>query len=169
MPDDGEVRGLLALMLLHDSRRAARVDERGRYVPLDEQDRSRWDQGRIREGLRTLETALRLRRPGPYQLQAAIAALHARASDASETDWAQIAQLYETLGQIAPSPVVELNRAVAVALRQRSAGRARAAGAADRRGVAGATTSRCMPRTPNCCDAPATAQAPRAPTGAGSS
>ena len=78
MPDDGEVRGLLALMLLHDSRRAARVDEHGRYVPLDEQDRSRWDQGRIREGLRTLETALRLRRPGPYQLQAAIAALHAR-------------------------------------------------------------------------------------------
>ena len=115
MPDDGEVRGLLALMLLHDSRRAARVDEHGRYVPLDEQDRSRWDQGRIREGLRTLETALRLRRPGPYQLQAAIAALHAEATDAGETDWAQIAELYEMLGRLAPSPVVELNRAVAVA------------------------------------------------------
>ncbi len=115
MPDDGEVRGLLALMLLHDSRRAARVDEHGRYVPLDEQDRSRWDQGRIREGLRTLETALRLRRPGPYQLQAAIAALHAEATDAGETDWAQIAELYEMLGRLAPSPVVELNRAVAIA------------------------------------------------------
>jgi RNA polymerase sigma-70 factor (ECF subfamily) len=114
MPDDAEVWGLIALMLLHDSRRAARVDEAGRYVPLDEQDRSRWDQGRIREGLRALETALRLRRPGPYQLQAAIAALHVQAPEASETDWLQIAQLYEALGRIAPSPVVELNRAVAI-------------------------------------------------------
>ena len=114
MPDDSEVRGLLALMLLHDSRRAARVDERGRYVPLDQQDRSRWDQGRVREGLRALEAALRLRRPGPYQLQAAIAALHVQAPDSSETDWAQIAELYEMLGRISPSPVIELNRAVAV-------------------------------------------------------
>ncbi|HUO70542.1 MAG TPA: RNA polymerase sigma factor [Solirubrobacteraceae bacterium] len=115
MPDDAEVLGLLALMLLHDSRRAARVDEHGRYVPLDEQDRSRWDHGRIREGLRMLERALRLRHPGPYQVQAAIAALHAQATDATGTDWEQIAQLYEVLAQIAPSPVVELGRAVAVA------------------------------------------------------
>jgi RNA polymerase sigma-70 factor (ECF subfamily) len=115
MPDDAEVRGLLALMLLHDARRAARVDDHGGYVPLDEQDRSRWDQGRIREGLRTLETALRLRLPGPYQLQAAIAALHAQAPSAQETDWAQIAELYSGLARLAPSPVVELNRAVAVA------------------------------------------------------
>jgi RNA polymerase sigma-70 factor (ECF subfamily) len=114
MPDDAEVGGLLALMLLHDSRRDARVDERGRYVPLDEQDRSRWDHGRIREGLRMLESALRLRRPGPYQVQAAIAALHAQATEATATDWEQIAQLYAALARLAPSPVVELNRAVAV-------------------------------------------------------
>jgi RNA polymerase sigma-70 factor (ECF subfamily) len=110
MPDEAEVRGLLALMLLHDSRRAARVDARGRYVALDEQDRSLWDRGRIREGERMLEGALALRRPGPYQLQAAIAALHLE----DEVDWAQIAQLYEALARVSPSPVVEVNRAVAV-------------------------------------------------------
>lgn len=115
MPDDPEVRGLLALMLLHDARRAARVDDRGRYVPLDEQDRARWDQGRIREGLRTLETALRFGVHGPYQVQAAIAAVHVRAPRAEETDWAQIVELYATLARLEPSPVVELNRAVAVA------------------------------------------------------
>ena len=114
MPDDSEVWGLLSLMLLHDSRRAARVDDRGRYVPRDEQDRTLWDQGRIREGVRALESALVLRRPGPYQLQAAIAALHVQAPSAAETDWTQIAELYEALGRISPSPVVELNRAVAV-------------------------------------------------------
>src|SRR5918996_1755105 len=114
MPDDAEVRGLLALMLLHDARRAARLDDHGRYVPLDEQDRSRWDQGRIREGLRALESALALRRPGPYQLQAAIAALHVVAPSEEETDWAQIAELYQELGHLSPSPVVEVNRAVAV-------------------------------------------------------
>jgi RNA polymerase sigma-70 factor (ECF subfamily) len=110
MPDDGEAGGLLALMLLHDARRAARVDDRGRYVALDEQDRARWDQGRIREGRRTLERALALRRPGPYQLQAAIAALHLEA----EVDWAQIAELYGALARMTPSPVIEVNRAVAV-------------------------------------------------------
>jgi RNA polymerase sigma-70 factor (ECF subfamily) len=114
MPDDAEVAGVLALMLLHDARRAARVDAHGRYLALDEQDRSLWDQGRIREGLRLLERALRMRRPGPYQLQAAIAALHVEAASAAETDWAQIAQLYEALGRVAPSPVIEVNRAVAV-------------------------------------------------------
>jgi len=111
MPDDPEVLGLLALMLLHDSRRGARVDTSGRYVPLDEQDRSRWDQGRIREGMRTLERALPLRRPGPYQLQAAIAAAHTE----PEADWRQIAELYGALARISPSAVVEVNRAVAVA------------------------------------------------------
>jgi RNA polymerase sigma-70 factor, ECF subfamily len=115
MPDDAEVWGLLALMLLHDSRRLARVDASGRYVPLDEQDRSLWDQGRIREGLRALEQGLRLRRAGPYQLQAAISALHVQSPSAEEVDWAQIADLYGALARLDPSPVVELNRAVAVA------------------------------------------------------
>jgi RNA polymerase sigma-70 factor (ECF subfamily) len=114
MPDEAEVRGLLALMLLQDARRAARLDERGRYVALDQQDRSRWDEGRIGEGLRTLEAALALRHPGSYQLQAAIAALHVEAPSAEEVDWARIAELYEALGRLSSSPVVELNRAVAV-------------------------------------------------------
>ncbi len=114
IPDDAEVWGLLALMLLHDARRAARVDAEGRYVTLDEQDRSSWDEARIAEGLRTLERAVRLRRPGQYQLQAAITALHIQASDAEATDWAQIAELYGALAQLNPSPVVELNRAAAV-------------------------------------------------------
>jgi RNA polymerase sigma-70 factor (ECF subfamily) len=116
MPDDAEVWGLLALMLLHDARRAARVDPSGRYVALDEQDRSLWDQERIREGLATLERAVRLRRPGEYQLQAAITALQVQAPDAEATDWAQIAELYGALAALSPSPVVELNRAVAVGL-----------------------------------------------------
>ncbi len=114
MPDDAETCGLLALMLLQDARRDARVDEHGRYVALDAQDRTLWDRGRIREGLRTLEQALRLRRPGPYQVQAAIAALHVAAGTPAEVDWPQIATLYETLAALSPSPVVELNRAVAV-------------------------------------------------------
>jgi RNA polymerase sigma-70 factor (ECF subfamily) len=114
MPDDAEVSGLLALMLLHDARRAARVDVHGQYVTLEEQDRSLWDRGRIREGLRALERAVRLRRPGQYQLQAAITALHIQASDPEATDWAQIAELYGALATLTPSPVVELNRAAAV-------------------------------------------------------
>jgi RNA polymerase sigma-70 factor (ECF subfamily) len=116
MPDDAETAGLLALMLLHDSRRAARTDAGGRYVALPDQDRSRWDAARIAEGTGTLERALRLRRPGPYQVQAAIAALHATAASADETDWAQIAQLYGELARRAPSPVVDVNRAVAVGM-----------------------------------------------------
>ena len=116
MPDDAEVWGLLALMLLHDARRAARVDPSGRYVALDEQDRSLWNQERIREGLAKLERAVRLRRPGEYQLQAAITALQIQAPDAEATDWAQIAELYGALARLNPSPVVELNRAVAVGL-----------------------------------------------------
>jgi RNA polymerase sigma-70 factor (ECF subfamily) len=116
MPDDAEVWGLLALMLLHDARRAARVDPSGRYVALDAQDRSLWDRDRIREALAKLERAVRLRRPGEYQLQAAITALQIQAPNAAATDWAQIAELYGALARFNPSPVVELNRAVAVGL-----------------------------------------------------
>ncbi len=114
MPDDAEVLGLLALMLLHDARRAARVDDRGRYVALDRQDRTRWDAGRVAEGLHTLAGALRRRQAGPYQVQAAIAALHVQAPTPEDTDWAQIADLYAALARLTPSPVVEVNRAVAV-------------------------------------------------------
>jgi RNA polymerase sigma-70 factor (ECF subfamily) len=116
MPDDAEVLGLSALMLLHDARRAARVDPSGRYVALDAQDQSLWDRGRIRKGLAKLERAVRLRRPGEYQLQAAITAVQIQAPDAEGTDWAQIAGLYGALTRLNPSPVVELNRAVAVGL-----------------------------------------------------
>jgi RNA polymerase sigma-70 factor, ECF subfamily len=114
MPDESEAWGLSALMLLHDARRFARVDTEGRYAALDEQDRSHWDQGRIGEGLTALERAMRLRRPGQYQLQAAITALHIEASDAETTDWQRIAELYGALARISPSPVVEVNRAAAV-------------------------------------------------------
>jgi RNA polymerase sigma-70 factor, ECF subfamily len=116
MPDEAEVWGLSALMLLHDARRAARVDSSGRYVALDDQDRSLWDQGRIREGLARLERAVRLRRPGEYQLQAAITALQVQARDAETTDWVEIAELYGALARLNPSPVVEINRAVAVGM-----------------------------------------------------
>jgi RNA polymerase sigma-70 factor, ECF subfamily len=116
MPDDAEVWGLSSLMLLHDARRAARVDPSGRWVALDAQDRSLWDQDRIGDGLARLERAMRLRRPGEYQLQAAITALQIQAPDPDATDWAQIAELYGALARLNPSPVVELNRAVAVGL-----------------------------------------------------
>jgi RNA polymerase sigma-70 factor (ECF subfamily) len=116
MPDEPEALGLLALMLLHDSRREARLAADGSLVLLEDQDRTLWDQARIAEGLRVLDRALALRRPGPYQLQAAIAALHARAAQPDDTDWAEIALLYGRLAALRPSPVVELNRAVAVAM-----------------------------------------------------
>jgi RNA polymerase sigma-70 factor, ECF subfamily len=116
MPDDAEVWGLSALMLLHDARRSARVDAGGRWVALDEQDRSLWDEDRIADGLARLERAVRLRRPGEYQLQAAITALQIQAPSSEAADWAQIAELYGALGRLSPSPVVELNRAVAVGL-----------------------------------------------------
>jgi RNA polymerase sigma-70 factor (ECF subfamily) len=114
MPDDAEVWALLALMLLHDARRAARVDASGRYVALDAQDRSLWDQDRIRDGRAKLERAVRLRHPGEYLLQAAITAVQIQ--DPAATDWEQIAELYGALARLNPSPVVELNRAVAVGL-----------------------------------------------------
>ena len=116
MPDEPEVLGLLALLLLHDARRDARVDEHGDLVLLEDQDRSRWDRERIAEGTRMLERALRLGRPGPYQLQAAIASIHAAAARPEDTDWGEIAALYAGLAALTPSPVVELNRAVAVAM-----------------------------------------------------
>jgi RNA polymerase sigma-70 factor, ECF subfamily len=110
-----EVLGLLALLCFHDARRDARLDADGELVRLEDQDRSRWDGDEIDEGAAALVGALRHGRPGAYQVQAAIAACHATAADASETDWARIARLYERLGRLAPSPVVELNRAVAIA------------------------------------------------------
>jgi RNA polymerase sigma-70 factor (ECF subfamily) len=116
MPDDAEVWGLSALMLLHDARRAARVDASGRYVAIDAQDRSLWDRDRIGEAHARLERAVRLRRPGEYQLQAAITALQVEAPDVEATDWAQIADLFGALATLHASPVVELNRAVAVGL-----------------------------------------------------
>ena len=116
MPTESEAMGLLALMLLHDSRRDARQGGGGTLVLLADQDRSLWDRAEIGEGLALIDGALRLSRPGPYQLQAAIVAVHARARSASDTDWSQIVRLYEALARVAPSPVVELNRAVAIAM-----------------------------------------------------
>ena len=114
---DPEVAGLLALMLLHDSRRAARLDAAGDLVRLDEQDRSRWDRAEIAEGIALVQRALGTRRFGAYTLQAAIVAVHAQAPSAEQTDWAQIVRLYDLLLHATPSPVVELNRAVALAMR----------------------------------------------------
>ena len=114
-PAEPEIGGLAALMLLQHARSAGRLDADGLVILLEDQDRSRWDARMVAEGLALLDKAMRHRRPGPYQVQAAIAALHARAKTASETDWAQIERLYATLERLQPSPVVTLNRAVAVA------------------------------------------------------
>jgi RNA polymerase sigma-70 factor (ECF subfamily) len=116
MPDEPEVMGLLALALLIDSRRAARTDAVGDLLTLEEQDRSLWDAQRIEEGRGLVERSLRMRRPGPYQLQAAIAALHAESPRPEDTDWTQIALLYGELLRFQPGAVVELNRAAAVAM-----------------------------------------------------
>jgi len=120
-PQDPEGLGLLALMLLHDSRRLARVDAAGALVTLEEQDRSLWDRAQIDEGLTHVEAALRMGRVGPYQLQAAIAAVHAEAASPQQTDWQQIAALYNVLARVNPSPVVLLNRAVAVGMSEGAA------------------------------------------------
>jgi RNA polymerase sigma-70 factor, ECF subfamily len=114
---DPEAQGLLALMLLHESRRAARTSVSGELVLLERQDRTRWDRSLIREGSALVETALKSRRFGPYTLQAAISAVHAEAATAEATDWPQIAGLYDVLLRADPNPIVELNRAVAVAMR----------------------------------------------------
>jgi RNA polymerase sigma factor (sigma-70 family) len=116
LPDDGEVAGLLALMLLTDARRPARVDRAGMPVPLDEQDRSRWDRALIAEGDALITATLASAPIGPYQLQAAIAAVHDAAARAADTDWRQILSLYELLRTMAPGPMVTLNRVVAVAM-----------------------------------------------------
>jgi len=116
MPDEPEALGLLSLMLLHDARQAARLDPAGDLVTLEEQDRSFWDHAAIADACALLDRAMRLRRPGPYQLQAAIAACHATAETADKTDWAEIVILYDRLDQLVPTPVVALNRAVAVAM-----------------------------------------------------
>ena len=116
MPDEPEAMGLLALMLLHDARRTTRVDDTGDIVLLADQDRTRWDGDAITEGVALLDAAMRRERPGPYQVQAAIAACHATAADAADTDWPQIAALYGSLVRMTPTPVVALNRAAAVGI-----------------------------------------------------
>jgi RNA polymerase sigma factor (sigma-70 family) len=116
LPGDAEVTGLLALMLLTDARRAARCGPDGRLIPLDEQDRAAWDQAAITEGVALISAALPAGQVGPYQLQAAIAAVHDEAASVAATDWPQILGLYDLLARVAPSPLVTLNRAVAVAM-----------------------------------------------------
>jgi RNA polymerase sigma-70 factor (ECF subfamily) len=116
VPDDAETAGLLALMLLHASRARTRQDAAGQPVALADQDRTLWDRTAIDEGVRLLDDAMRHRDPGPYQLQAAIAALHAQADTFADTDWPQIAALYGELARRTPSPVIEVNRAVAVGM-----------------------------------------------------
>ena len=118
MPGEPEAGGLLALMLLQDSRRAARTDADGELVTLEDQDRGRWDRAEIADGQRVLQDALQAGRPGPYQLQAVIASCHASADKASDTDWGLIARVYGQLTRIIASPVVQLNRAVAVGMAQ---------------------------------------------------
>jgi RNA polymerase sigma-70 factor (ECF subfamily) len=134
LPDEPENLGLLALMLLHDSRRDARMNQQGKLVTLEEQDRSLWDKERIREGIALLNRALRMRKAGPYQLQAAISAIHAEASSPSETDWHEIAAIYQELLRLTPSPIVALNHAVAVAM---SEGLERGLAQIDQVGVSG--------------------------------
>jgi RNA polymerase sigma-70 factor (ECF subfamily) len=116
MPEDCEAAGLLALMLMHSARQDARLDGLGELVTLEDQDRSRWDSARIAEAVAVLKAAMQQSRPGPYQIQAAIVACHAVAADPADTDWPQIAALYERLARLTPSPVIELNRAVAIAM-----------------------------------------------------
>jgi predicted RNA polymerase sigma factor len=116
LPDDGEVAGLLALMLLTDARRAARTDAAGGLIPLAKQDRSRWDSDMIEEGTRLVTDAMLCSPLGPYQLQAAIASLHVQALHAADTDWQQIRFLYQVLCRIAPNPMATLNHAIAVAM-----------------------------------------------------
>jgi RNA polymerase sigma-70 factor (ECF subfamily) len=115
MPDEPEVIGLLALMLLVEARRSARTSADGELVALADQDRARWDRDLVREGQALVRRCLRRGQPGPYQIQAAINAVHSDAATADDTDWAQILQLYDQLMAVAPGPVVALNRAVALA------------------------------------------------------
>ena len=116
MPDEPEALGLVSLMMLHNARRHSRVDESGELVPLEDQDRSLWDKEAIEDGCTLLDRAIRLGQNGPYQLLAAIAACHATAPTAGDTDWVEVARLYEQLYRMNPTPVVALNRAVAIAM-----------------------------------------------------
>jgi len=116
LPQEAEARGLLALLLLHDSRREARLSPTGELVLLEEQDRTLWDFSKIQEGTSILDEAIALHNPGPYQVQAAISALHAEAPTAAATDWNQIDMLYDSLAQMTPSMVVDVNRAVAIGM-----------------------------------------------------
>lgn len=113
-PDHAEAKGLLALMLLGDSRRVARLDDDGNFVPLEHQNRARWDRAKIREGVALVETTLSMAPAGPYAIQAAISALHAQATDFASTDWAQIVALYDVLAARQPNPIVRINQAVAL-------------------------------------------------------
>ncbi len=158
MPDEPEVAGLLALLLLQDSRREARQADSGELVRLSEQDRSRWDRTRIADGLAALDSAAALGGPGPYQLQAAIAAEHARAATAADTDWRRIVALYDQLLEQMPTPVVALNRAVAVAVAdgpQHGPRHRRRTGAA---GSSWTGTTCCTRRAASCCVASVAAQ-----------
>jgi len=121
MPDEPEARGLLALMLLHDARREARLDDDSQLVTLEEQNRTLWDDERITEGLSVLDSALPFHRPGPYQVQAAISSCHVTAPTFADTDWSEIAALYDALASMVPTPVVRLNRAVAISHRDGAA------------------------------------------------
>jgi RNA polymerase sigma-70 factor, ECF subfamily len=143
LPDEPENLGLLALMLLHDSRRDARMNRQGKLVTLEEQDRSLWDRERIREGVALLNRALRMRQAAPYQLQAAISAIHAEAPSPAETDWQEIALIYQELMRLAPSPIVALNHAVAVAM---SDGLERGLAQIDQVGASGSKTTICFTR-----------------------
>lgn len=134
LPGEPENQGLLALMLLHDSRRAARVNSEGELVPLEEQNRTLWNAAQIQEGTGLVESALRLQSVGAYQLQAAIAAIHAEATCPQDTDWRQIAELYTELYRLSPTPIIALNHAVAVAL---SEGIERGLAIIDRLGASG--------------------------------
>ena len=116
LPDEPEVGGLLALMLLTDARRSARTGPDGELIPLDEQDRAKWDRARISEGTRILERALLLENTGPYQIQAAIAALHDEADSSEATDWGQILSLYESLLHFSDGPMARLSRTIALAM-----------------------------------------------------
>jgi len=164
MPDEPEVWALLALMLLHDGRRAERVDTDGRYVTLDDQDRSQWDHAQIVEGLRALERATRLGPPGRYQLQAAITALHIQAADSAAVDWAHIAELYAALARLDPSPVVGVNHSGRGRFAGRPGGGATATGAAARRPQAGALPAAARHPRRSCGAGWAIAQEPRGPT-----
>ena len=164
MPDEAEAIGLLALMLLHDSRRDTRVDADGALVLLADQDRSRWHHEQIAEGIALVERALRRHDVGPYQLQAAIAAVHAGAASPADTDWAEIAALYGELLARQPTPVVELNRAVAIAMAE-GPGAGWCCSTTSPPPASSTPTTSSTPLGPTCSAAPVATPRPCRPTG----